>query len=101
MRLSWPVIVAMFACLLLTAPAFSGDDDKASAYKIYIDPETGKYTTEDPHAAAALAAVALPSSGRNQDDSHWRLVSVAAVILALSLAVVLMMRRRQTTARLR
>lgn len=30
--------------------SLAGDEDTQPAYMIYIDPETGKYTTEDPYA---------------------------------------------------
>jgi hypothetical protein len=42
--------------LAISGPAFSGDDDKAPAYMIYIDPETGKYTTTKPHSTGTADA---------------------------------------------
>ncbi|NNC78075.1 MAG: hypothetical protein HKN77_08950 [Woeseiaceae bacterium] len=93
--------MAIVACSLLMAPAFSGDDDKASAYKIYIDPDTGRYTTQDPHATAVPDPAAMSPVTRQRDDSLWRLVMAAASILVISFAVISIMRRRQTAARLR
>lgn len=97
------VILAAFVCLVLLAaePAISGDDDKESAYMIYIDPETGKYTTQDPHATATADPVAVLPNVRHENDASWRLVMAAASILVISFAVISIMRRRQTAARLR
>lgn len=39
---------ATFLTVLLPTSVYSGDEDEKPAYMIYIDPETGKYTTEDP-----------------------------------------------------
>ena len=97
------VILAASVCLVLLAaePAISGDDDKESAYMIYIDPETGKYTTQDPHATATHGPLEVSPNVGNEDDSGWRLFMAAASILVMSFAVISIMRRRQTAARLR
>ena len=58
---------ALAICLALMSPltAVAGDEDKAPAYRIYIDPETGTYTTEDPEATTASAT---PVVGREKSD---------------------------------
>ena len=57
------VILAASVCLVLLAaePAISGDDDKESAYMIYIDPETGKYTVNKVFWKTEFMSRAYPS----------------------------------------
>lgn len=46
--------VAVSTAMLMTSPtALGGDEDRDPPYMIYIDPETGRYTTEDPRRNAA------------------------------------------------
>ena len=47
----WLAVLISFS-LLFSMPAAGSDDDERPAYMIYIDPETGKYTTEDPYGNA-------------------------------------------------
>lgn len=47
--------------LAVALPAGAGDDDKPPAYKIYIDPETGKYTTEEPGVQANEPRIIQPA----------------------------------------
>jgi hypothetical protein len=51
-------LVALLAAslIIMSFPAYAGDDDKAPAYMIYIDPETGKYTTTRPHSVGTADA---------------------------------------------
>lgn len=88
--------------MLATGPTLAGDDDKPPAYKIYIDPETGKYTTEDPAAvksgAAGLAAAPEPApEGREAGDTGppYGFLAAAAVI-ALVAGAVFRYRRQDT-----
>lgn len=45
------ILLIGLAALLGPSLSVASDDDEQPAYMIYIDPETGKYTTEDPLAA--------------------------------------------------
>ena len=53
--------VTVVALLTMSGPAFTGDDDKAPAYMIYIDPQTGKYTTTRPHSAGTANSSQQPA----------------------------------------
>ena len=78
--------------------AYPGDEDTKPAYMIYIDPDTGKYTTEDPDAGNTNAPVvpARPASGNSQTKLTLLIVggSVLAVLLVGGL---LKHQRRQIT----
>jgi len=82
---------------MLAVPAWCGDDDKAPAYMIYIDPETGKYTTQDPNAedAPTEAAVVAPLSSQEQRGNAILLVAGAAILVVLLAASVIKYQRKQ------
>ncbi|MCH7637230.1 MAG: hypothetical protein IIA12_06120 [Proteobacteria bacterium] len=96
LRLAGPL--AILAAVLLPAIAFPGDEDTKPAYMIYIDPETGKYTTEDPASGNTNDSVvpARPASGNSQPKLTLFIVggSVLAVLLVGGL---LKHQRRQIT----
>ena len=103
MELRIVIVGILFAGALLAAgSALAGDDDKAPAYRIYIDPETGMYTTEDPLAPEELQPVAaarpptVVSTDGAQDQSSAALLSLAAM-LAIVAGGVFIYRRRPTT----
>lgn len=91
--------LALFlAALLVAANAPAGDDDERPAYMIYIDPETGRYTTEDPFAdapgqqapasaAPASAAPATPGTDRAASTSNWLRIAAAAAAGVVLLAI--------------
>ena len=96
LRLAGPL--AILAAVLLPAIAYPGDEDTKPAYMIYIDPETGKYTTEDPASGNTNDSVvpAEPASGNSQLKLTLLIVggSVLAVLLVGGL---LKHQRRQIT----
>ncbi len=79
LRLACPL--AILAAALLPAIAYPGDEDTEPAYMIYIDPETGKYTTEDPEAGNKNDRVvpAKPSSGNSQPKLPLLIVGGCAI----------------------
>ncbi|MDH3531842.1 MAG: hypothetical protein OEO82_02875 [Gammaproteobacteria bacterium] len=85
------------AGLMLAAPAWCGDDDKAPAYMIYIDPETGKYTTQDPDAenAPTEAMVVAPSSSQEPRGSTALLIAGTAILVVMLAASVIKYQRKQ------
>ena len=74
LRLAGPL--AILAAVLLPAIAYPGDEDTKPAYMIYIDPETGKYTTEDPASGNTNDSVvpARPASGESNPGSPLPIV---------------------------
>lgn len=96
-RSGWHLLIvaagAVLACA--AAPALAGDDDKAPAYKIYIDPETGRYTTEDPEAAQPAAAVPPPAAAGASKD---RLPMLAGGAIVAGLAGFVLFARRRRNA---
>lgn len=83
-------LALVLAALLVAANATAGDDDERPAYMIYIDPETGRYTTEDPFAdvpdprTAAPAPPVAPGSDRTASTTNWlRIAAVAAAAVVL------------------
>lgn len=92
-------LLAAFVIALLTAatPVYCGDEDRGSAYKIYIDPETGKYTTEEPGAFVRSDSVVMPppQSPPAKRSSPVLLVTGAGALLVL-FAVVAVRRRRNS-----
>lgn len=78
--------------------AFAGDDDKPPAYKIYIDPETGKYTTEDPALNKDEAAVvaASPRAAGNEAGNGTAAfgITTAALVIAVLAGTALWFRRQ-------
>ena len=90
-------LVVIAAVSLFSMPAIAGDEDESSPYLIYIDPETGRYTTTDPESAtvAAQNVEEKASEGSEQVQRDVPVLSVGVVIAcALLLAVVLVIRRR-------
>ncbi len=81
------------AALLVAANAPAGDDDERPAYMIYIDPETGRYTTEDPFGDApdqqtpAPAPPAAPRSDRAASTTNWLRIAAAAAAAVVLLAI--------------
>ena len=108
--------VTVVALLTMCGPAFTGDDDKAPAYMIYIDPETGKYTTTRPHAVGTATAAeqstdaqAAPnappmvdaqpvassqSTSDVQTSNHPLIIASAGILLVLLLAGVIKNQRK-------
>lgn len=85
------LLTAVIAFWVVSAPAYCGDEDRGPAYKIYIDPETGKYTTEDPHDAAVspdTAAVPGRSADAEQSNSTLLITSVGVVAVLLAIGAV-------------
>jgi hypothetical protein len=81
-------LFALLSLMCATAlPVYAGDDDKPPAYKIYIDPETGKYTTEDPGAMAENAPVIQPPTVAATDASSSKF---PVLIVATGVAVMLL-----------
>lgn len=94
--------VSILVCglALATTTAFGGDDDKQAAYKIYIDPETGRYTTEEPDATAKPPSP-FADPPRLDDRKPLSPVLVGAVmgLLALASAGIILKRRRHNMQR--
>ena len=88
--------VAILAAAVLPTTAYPGDEDTKPAYMIYIDPETGKYTTEDPHADRTNDPVvpARPGAGDSQPNSPLFIV-IGGVLAILLVGGLLKHQRRQ------
>lgn len=78
----WLVILAL---AFLPGIAISGDEDSGPGYMIYIDPETGKYTTEDPHAGKGSGPVVSSESAAAAAQPEFPTLIVGAVALAVLL----------------
>lgn len=51
MQAAWTIVLPaalLLGAVLSPAPALGSDNDERPAYMIYMDPETGQYTTRDP-----------------------------------------------------
>ena len=96
LRLACPL--AILAAVLLPAIAYAGDEDSKPAYMIYIDPDTGKYTTEDPDAGNTNAPIvpARPASGESNPSSPL-LIVIGCALAALLVGGLLQHQRRQIT----
>lgn len=89
-------LISQFAAL----PVWSGDDDKAPAYKIYIDPETGKYTTRDPDATDTAQVTVQPAAAEDAGAPELPLLLTAAgLIVAMAAFVVINKQRKQNDSR--
>lgn len=102
--------------MIVSVPTYAGDDDKAPAYMIYIDPETGKYTTTRPHSvgtttdaeqstdaqaapnapsvADAQPIVSSQSTSDVQTSNHPLIIAGAGVLVVLLLAGVIKNQRK-------
>ena len=84
--------------VLACGPALAGDDDKPPAYKIYIDPETGRYTTEDPalkkEQGSAITVAPDPGGSEAGQVSSLSGVAMTAVIIILLAGTTLWFRRQ-------
>lgn len=90
-------LVVIVAVSLFSTLAIAGDEDEASPYLIYIDPETGRYTTTDPESEDAVAQKAEEKATQRTEQVQRDIpgLSVSVVIaFALLLAGVLFFRRR-------
>jgi hypothetical protein len=88
------------ALLFAAGPLRAGDDDKTPAYKIYIDPETGKYTTQDPDALEVTQAPVEPAAAVDAGAPDLPLPLIAAgVIVALGAFVLISKQLKQTDSR--
>lgn len=87
--------LSILSALVLATTAWSGDEDSEPAYMIYIDPETGKYTRDDPDSATHTVVPAQPVPAKQQSKPAWL---IAALVLAVLLAAgALIHQRKQTT----
>ena len=88
--------VALLAAAVLPTAAYPGDEDTKPAYMIYIDPDTGKYTTEDPDAGNTNAPIvpARPASGEGNTSSPL-LIVVGGALAVLLIGGLLNHQRRQ------
>ncbi len=103
-RLADVIAATLAVALLLPIAAIAGDEDRGAAYMIYIDPETGKYTTLDPelndgtHPTAEVRATESPRRNTAVPDPVTRrivqVISAAAVALVLVAAGMTIVRRR-------
>ena len=82
------LLTAVIVLWVVSAPAYCGDEDRGLAYKIYIDPETGKYTTEDPHdAAESPDTVAVPGRSLDAEQSNSALLITSMGLVAVLLVI--------------
>lgn len=97
LRLACPL--AILATTLLPAIAYSGDEDTKPAYMIYIDPETGKYTSEDPYADNTNDGVARAEPASGDARPNLPLLIVGGGALAVLLVGVLLNHQRRQLLR--
>jgi hypothetical protein len=88
--------VAILAAVIFPAIAYAGDEDSRPAYMIYIDPETGKYTTDDPDVVNTNAPV-VPVSPASEDNfpSTTLYVLIGGALAMLLAGAMLKHQRRQ------
>ncbi len=88
----------LIGATLMPGAAIAGDDDKPPAYRIYIDPETGKYTTEDPLADLEQGPVARPVATKSSvpEEQPAAAMLTAAVMIAVLGGTFLLIRRQPT-----
>ena len=75
--------LAILALAFLPGIAIPGDEDSGPGYMIYIDPETGKYTTEDPHAGNASGPVVSSESAAAAVEPELPTLIVGAAVIAV------------------
>jgi hypothetical protein len=77
----------LLCALLQPYPAAASDNDERPAYMIYIDPETGQYTTQDPSRRSQADAVTVPAAPTARETvesgDHWKAAPVAVGLLLL------------------
>lgn len=88
------ILLSVVVLCAFPMAAFCGDDDKAPAYRIYIDPETGAYTTEDPLAAAKVVVADASAPAITKSNSIF-LPTIIGVLIALLVAGTIRHKRRQ------
>jgi hypothetical protein len=76
-------LAVIAAAVLLPAAAWCGDEDSKPAYMIYIDPETGKYTHEDPDTATQVVAPAAKQAPTDSQPGSPLLIVAGGVLAAL------------------
>lgn len=77
-------VAAIFTLITLSfgGAAIGSDDDERLPYMIYIDPVTGKYTTENPSRA-----IASEQANHNEASGNNKRYSVAGVLLLMVLLI--------------
>lgn len=98
-RQYFALLVVLVPCALLFADvAVGGDEDERPPYLIYVDPVTGKYTTEPPsHEAREQVQTAVPQDSGDALAMARNTVFVALLLIAL-LAIVKMVKTRGQSA---
>lgn len=98
------ILLIGLATLLGPLPSVASDDDEQPVYMIYIDPETGRYTTADPLAAdreppastamTTESTIAAPAAGVPRQN--WYAAVAAALVILLVLVGGHMLVRRSS-----
>lgn len=98
-RQYFALLVVLVPCALLFADvAVCGDEDERPPYLIYVDPVTGKYTTEPPlHEGVEQVQIAVPPDSSDAPATARNTVLVALLVIAL-LAIVKMAKTRGRSA---
>jgi len=76
-------LAVILAAVLLPTTAWCGDEDSEPAYMIYVDPETGKYTHEDPDSATQIVAPAAKQAPTDTQPGSPLLIVAGGVLAAL------------------
>ena len=86
------LIMALLIGTLMSGQAISSDDDEKPPYMIYVDPVTGKYTTEDPYRENAVDL----AQDTKPDTKDGNSVSFEAIVISLLLlaTIALVLKRR-------
>ncbi len=94
--LRYALVLAILAVSLLPVFVMAGDEDTKPAYMIYIDPETGKYTTEDPYADVANDRVVRtePTSEIAEPKIPARIVGLTALAVLVVGALIGLQRKQ-------
>lgn len=88
-------LAALIFCeLLLPAPALCSDNDERPAYMIYIDPVTGKYTTENRSQTADAETPAEPDSGMDSERSMVLEIVVSTLLLMVLIGYAIKTRKQ-------
>jgi hypothetical protein len=90
--------VLLVPALFGAAATLASDNDEKPPYMIYIDPETGKYTTRDPYAEpAAESRPSQPEPARVsvQPRKEFPVAGAAAIAgLLLAIGIGFLLRKR-------